>query len=332
MATSNNSSSNNSNSKKVTYRDCWLLFGNVNDVGWTHIHNAARKEIHSYLRQNYPNVDFQSMATPSTFFLSEEERHKLLVDHYIREKQCDYIFASSNGILNGRDIEYAETFPNVSFGRMLDPPQTGPNIPPNLVDFGTDWFPSSFTAGAVAASLLELKEDGNNSTSAASTAPSCAGFINAFEHAGGAWAHVTGFALGYHWRWKQQHPNSADVPKVHVVTMNSYYQPDAEVIAARQLVEQFGCTVITKHTDPNVSGGGGGSEIFHLTSETANDNFLFAFLSSYSALIIIIILLHISVPMTANTCVIYLGRGSVHLRIEPKWWQSARCGFHFPVH
>ena len=244
MNSSDNSAGTNSN--RATFRDCWLLFGNVNDIGWTHAHNAARKEIHLYLRNKYRSitmgngevdlvVDFESIATPDTFFMSEEERHKLIVEEYIREKQCDFIFASSDGILNNRDIEYAKTYPNVSFGRMLVPPQFD-NKPPNLVDFWTDWFPSSFVAGAVAASLNNAK----NRTS-------CAGFINAFEKAANAWTHVTGFSMGY--QWMNQDPLS----KVHVVTMNSYYQPGAEIVAARQLIEQKGCDVIAKHTDPNVS-------------------------------------------------------------------------------
>ena len=53
------------------FRDCWLLFGNVDDVGWTHAHNVARRDIHLYLREKYPESDFESIATPNTFFMTE---------------------------------------------------------------------------------------------------------------------------------------------------------------------------------------------------------------------------------------------------------------------
>jgi len=220
--------------EEITFRDCWLLFGNVDDYGWTHTHNIARKDINLYLREKYPFAKFESLATPNTFFMSTEERHSL-IQLYIEKEHCDFIFASSKEILNDRDIEYAEAYPNVSFGRMLVPPQLT-NKPPNLVDYWTDWFPSSFVAGAVAA--VTTMHTGKSSSS-----NQCAGFINAFETAGDAWGHATGFAMGYRW----MNPNAT----VHVVTMNSYYDPNAEVLAAKELVEKKGCDVIGKHTDPN---------------------------------------------------------------------------------
>merc|ERR1711862_285939 len=103
---------------------------------------------------------------------------------------------------------------------------------PNLVDYWGDWFPSSFVSGAVAASLK------NNN---------CTGYINAFEDKSDTWGHVTGYALGYQWyKQKMKHTGT-----MHVVTMNSYYQPHVEVVAAQELVQQKGCNVIGKHTDPN---------------------------------------------------------------------------------
>jgi len=227
----------------LTFRDCWLLFGNVDDVGWTHAHNSARKAINKYLREKYTNVVFESFATPNTFFMSEKEREDLIKE-YIQNLRCDYIWSSSGPILNGNDIKYANEFTNISWS-------TFPNTdtvnfdedgtkPLNLVEFWARWLKPGFITGAVAASLL-LDDDGT---------PSCAGFINAFE-AASPWEHVTGFALGYHWYMKKQNVTRNGGGAVHVVTMNSYYSPETEVVAAQQLIEKMGCRLIVTHTDPN---------------------------------------------------------------------------------
>lgn len=45
--------------------------------------------------------------------------------------------------------------------------------------------------------------------------------------------------------------NSTAVAAVHVITMNNYHQPRGEQLAAEQLVETKGCSVVARHTDPN---------------------------------------------------------------------------------
>jgi len=67
--------------------------------------------------------------------------------------------------------------------------------------------------------------------------------MTAFELSATAWEHTMGFAVGYHWLKPHQ--------EVHIVTMDSYYPPEAEVIAAQQLIEKMGCDVLGRHTDPN---------------------------------------------------------------------------------
>jgi hypothetical protein len=225
-----------------TYRDCWLLFGDVDDLGWTHAHNQARKQIHTYMRSKYGsssdspsgsesessssslnntssiNWKFESLAIPNTFFMSNEERHTLIIERLIKKEKCNFIFASSKYILNNRDYDYANTYPNISWGRKLTPPDLSINKPSNLIDYWTDWFSSAFIAGSVVAATT--------TTTATNTTQPCAGFINAYEKDhGDSWGHTTGFTMGYQW-WQQQNFNYANSRKlVHVVTMNSYFNP-----------------------------------------------------------------------------------------------------------
>ena len=209
----------------MTFRDCWLLFGGVDDVGWTHATNLGRLEINQHLRNKYPQDTFETVAYPNTFFMSEADR-EVLINQTIADG-CNFIVAGSDNILNGKHNEYAQEFPNISFARFTAAPDLEDKNPINLVEFGGDWLSPSFVAGAVAAT----------------TSSTCAGFINALETAQSTWAHAMGFALGYHWIKPDQ--------QVNIVTMDSYFNPDAEVVAAQQLVQLKGCDVIGRHTDPN---------------------------------------------------------------------------------
>jgi len=68
----------------------------------------------------------------------------------------------------------------------------------------------------------------------------------------GPWEHAMGFALGYHYYiTSNNNNNNSDNNNIHIVTMDSYYRPNAEVVAAQQIIQKKGCTVISKHTDPN---------------------------------------------------------------------------------
>jgi class 3 adenylate cyclase/basic membrane lipoprotein Med (substrate-binding protein (PBP1-ABC) superfamily) len=135
------------------------------------------------------------------------------------------IFSSSAGLLD--EIAYAVEYPNISFVRAAGPVLSGENLPPNLAEHSIDWFDAAFVLGAVAGAVSNT----------------CAGFISAFEHRQSTWGHAMGFALGYQWVKPQQ--------PIHLITMDSYFNPEAEVMAARQLVEQTNCDVIGRHTDPN---------------------------------------------------------------------------------
>ena len=210
----------------IKFRDCWLLFGGVDDVGFTHATNKARLEIYHYLIDKYPNITFESIAYQNTFFMSELER-EAIINQSISDR-CNFIYGASMGIFNDREVEYATMFPNISFGYFTDIVRVYPDIPPNLIEYGNlNWFDSGFVAGAVAAS----------------TSQTCSMFMTAFELSATAWEHTMGFAIGYHWLKPHQ--------EVHIVTMDSYYRPEAEVIAAQQLIEKTGCDVLGRHTDPN---------------------------------------------------------------------------------
>ena len=95
----------------LTFRDCWFLFGGVNDIGYSHANNLARLDIHRQLRTKYPNHTIESVAFPGTFFLTDEDREQLINQSLM---ECDLIIATSDGLLNNRHLEYAANFPNVS--------------------------------------------------------------------------------------------------------------------------------------------------------------------------------------------------------------------------
>jgi len=203
-----------------------LLFGTVDDVGWTHATNLGRLTLNRHLRAKFGDDTFETVAYPGAFFMSEADR-EVLINSTIRD-ECNFILAGSDNILNNKHVEYALEFPNVSFTRFSGANNLNVDkLPMNLVEYEGNWLDPSFVAGAVAAS----------------TSHKCAGFINALESARSAWGHATGFALGYHWVKSHQ--------DVHIITMDSYYNPDAEQLAAQLLIESKGCDVIGRHTDPN---------------------------------------------------------------------------------
>jgi class 3 adenylate cyclase/basic membrane lipoprotein Med (substrate-binding protein (PBP1-ABC) superfamily) len=184
--------------------------------------NLGRLQINRYLSDTYKEHSFESIAYPGVFFMDEEPRARL-VNQTIADG-CDLIFSSSAGLMD--EVAYALEFPNISFVRGSGAHLTG-NLPPNLVENSFDWFKAAFVMGAVAGAVSET----------------CAGFINAFEHRRSTWAHAMGFTLGYQ--------RSKPLQPVYIVTMDNYFNPEAEVLAARQLIEQKDCDVIVHHTDPN---------------------------------------------------------------------------------
>ena len=211
------------NVNSIVYRDCWLLFGDLNDIGYTHSMNLGRLETNRHLVEKYPGHTFESTAYPSVFFKPKDDRIKL-VNQSIGDG-CNLIVASSAGLFD--DLAYAREFPNITWVAGQGQSETSDDEPKNLVHFGIDWFSAAFVSGVVAASVSE----------------SCGAFIAAYEKPRAPWNHGMGFALGY--RWLKPHQ------QVHLVTMDSYYNPNSEVLAARQLVERLGCDVVGRHTDPN---------------------------------------------------------------------------------
>lgn len=206
----------------IVFRDCWLLFGTLDDIGYSHSTNLGRRAINRYLREKYPDHQFDSIAYPGVFFMDPTDR-EILVNQTIAD-ECNLIFASSAGLFD--EYAYALEYPNVSFvgtsGVVVQE-----NLPPNLVEEKLDWFSAAFVMGAVAATFSKT----------------CGGFINAFEDRKSTWEHSMGFALGY----RHLKPNQ----DFYIITMDNYFNPDAEVMAARQLIEQKNCDVLGRHTDPN---------------------------------------------------------------------------------
>lgn len=211
--------------------DCWLLFGSLDDIGYTHSMNLGRLTINRALRAKYMNessVTFESIAYPGVFFMPAEER-QAIVNASIAQG-CNVIVASSAGLFD--DLQYAREFPNITFiaGSGQQDLSGEHDIPTNLVHYGIDWFSASFVSGVVAASFSQT----------------CGVFITSFMHPQSAWNHAMGFTLGYHWLKPNQ--------QVHVVTMDSYFRPDSEVLAAQQFVASdsvWQCDVLGRHTDPN---------------------------------------------------------------------------------
>lgn len=223
------------------FRDCWLLFGGVDDIGYSHSMNLGRLQVNRHLQQTLSTSNNDTTTTPilleskayhGVFFMPPDER-ELLVNQTIQDG-CHLIVTSSAGLLD--EYAYARAYPNISFVGAGGTAPPGTPLPPNLVEYQLDWFSAAFVSGAVAAAVTQR----------------CAGFITAFEDRSSTWSHTMGFVLGYQW-WRRRHPptNNNNSTDVHVVTMNSYFSPIGEKLAAQQLVESKGCDVIARHTDPN---------------------------------------------------------------------------------
>ena len=215
--------------QQAMFRDCWFLAGSVDAIGYSHSLNLGRLAVHRHLRETYTasNTKFESVAYQDVAGRQLDER-KRLFDQAIRES-CTVIVMATADLVGEEVMSYVEQFPNITFVGPWD--STFPPTQENIATFHLNWFPASFVAGAVAASVSKT----------------CGGFLTTISHQGAvdssAWSNAMGFVLGYQWQESRTVNKEEDVTAqsnktLHVVTMEAAIQGQGQVQAARLLIDQ----------------------------------------------------------------------------------------------
>ncbi|CUI14941.1 bacterial-type basic membrane lipoprotein, putative [Bodo saltans] len=211
------------NSTQQTVHLCYLYFGVITDLGWTYSYNAGRLNVHDTLSLQYPNTTFKSTFTENMVTMTSDEMHDVIVGYVT--SGCDIILSNNAMLMNGEDDVFAASYPNVSF-ILLDEYRMTDYTYPNRIYIAGD-----FTGGYYAAGVA-----------AGHQAKTCIGFLAAWSmelDPTNAWA---GFLLGVR-------SVNTTLP-VHVVPKGSWADPLGDLIVVDAYVDQLGCDVIGRYSDP----------------------------------------------------------------------------------
>ena len=213
---------------------CTLLYGNVDDLGFSYSTNVGRLQTIANLRRRFPLVEIDTQAFPNGFFDYPTAADKRRLEADIVSSGCTIVITTGcffclDGTFtpHAQWNERARRFPNITWMVMWeDVAALRSRNHSNLVFFAMDQTPAYFLAGVAAATQ----------------ARTCIGLNLPFEGARNGAEAGSGFLLGV------QYAN-ASMP-VHVVVMDDWYIPDKEIEAARIFTDVYGCEVVARYSDP----------------------------------------------------------------------------------
>jgi class 3 adenylate cyclase/basic membrane lipoprotein Med (substrate-binding protein (PBP1-ABC) superfamily) len=199
-------------------KTCYMLFGSLDDLGYTYAHNLGRLNAHKRLIQTYLDVNIESIVIPGAFFLDHAQVALDLV-----QRGCHVVHGTAPGFTDTM-LAFAAQFPNVTFS--LQNAFGVADGPPNLVLYASRTYNPWYIAGRVAAQTAKEKIC---FMAAWKDVPECASAVLAF---------VNGVV-----------DEGAPLGSVQVLPMQSWYGPPRETLAAKALHEQVGCDVVAQYTD-----------------------------------------------------------------------------------
>jgi basic membrane lipoprotein Med (substrate-binding protein (PBP1-ABC) superfamily) len=213
---------------------CFLMFANVDDLGWSFSVNVGRLRAKSRLEALYPATTFDTQTIPNMGFAYPTVADKEAAWQFLMNEQCNVIVSIGccylEAVVWNRTLieQRAAAYPNITFIMMWDDQQALESslTLPNLVFFIVDQTSAYFLAGVAAATQ----------------ASTCTGMMVPFAWNRNSHDAASGFALGV------QYVN-ASMP-VHVVEMQSFYAPDMEILVTGLLEDRYGCEVTARYSDP----------------------------------------------------------------------------------
>uniref|UniRef100_A0A7S1QMF1 Guanylate cyclase domain-containing protein n=1 Tax=Neobodo designis TaxID=312471 RepID=A0A7S1QMF1_NEODS len=204
-----------------TITTCYLLFGSLDDLGYTYSHNLGRITAHKRLSVRFPNTEIRSVSQPGAFFMNHSEVLQGFVD-----RGCSVIHATASGFADSIR-PFVFRYPNITFSIQNGFWQLP--YAPNIVNYAARNYKPWYVAGRVAGR----------------EARTAVGFIAAWAHEGEVISAVNAFADGV---WAE----NPTLP-VHVVPTQAWWSPPKELLAVRMLRESLGCDVVGQYTDSFVA-------------------------------------------------------------------------------
>jgi len=204
-------------------KTCYMLFGPLSDLGYSFAHNLARTEAHRRLLAERPALELSSRYVESAFFAPD--RGAQVVQGFVDEG-CAVVHATAPGFADAVR-PFVARYPNVTFS--LQNAFNAPSWQPaNLVAYGSRSYRQWYVAGVAA---------GSHSVTGA------VGFVAAHTDIPEVAAAVAAFNVGVH----RSNPSA----QVHVLEVGSWFDPETDRSAARELHEVLDCDVVAHFGDSN---------------------------------------------------------------------------------
>jgi class 3 adenylate cyclase/basic membrane lipoprotein Med (substrate-binding protein (PBP1-ABC) superfamily) len=201
---------------------CYMLFGPLTDLGYTYAHNLGRITSHKALSERFPGTEIVSVSQPGAFFMN----HTTVIAGMI-QRGCAVIHATAPGFTDSIR-PFVLAFPNVTFtvqnGWFQMP------YAPNVVNYAARSYQPWFVAGRTAGKEARRR----------------VGFLAAWVNVAEVLSAVNAFIAGV------AAENPALLP-VHVLSTESWYDPDRERVAVAALHELADCDVVAQYTDSFVA-------------------------------------------------------------------------------
>ena len=217
-------------------RTCYLMFGPISDLGYTFSHNKGRMAAHKRFSLDFPNITLESRYVQFAGFQTPEKQ--TAITQAFVDTGCEVIHGTYDtySILK----PFVEKYPNITFSTGAGggggwPHQPGIKYHPNLVRFERRSYQKWYQAGIVAAM----------------TRKRCIGWIPSWMNHRTHWSvvmnhyapmsSVSAFVLGV----QSILPNET----VHILSVESWYDPDRAAVAAEALHKGLGCDILFQYSD-----------------------------------------------------------------------------------
>ena len=204
----------------------------MSDLGYTFAHNVGRLALHEELQRTHPEIEWDSAYVENVFF-----QHNSTQVLYDFAEQCDMVFSCSDATMTTENLwAVSKLYPEVIFvvgsGSRHSQHEPvgwvpiGQKVPRNVKFYDLFTHPTWYRAGAIAAAQSSTNK---------------IAFITAWSEEPTCAQAVTSWKLG-------AQLIKPDI-ELHVVSLDAWYDPPAELAAAALLYEHIGCDVLAHYTD-----------------------------------------------------------------------------------
>jgi basic membrane protein A len=202
-------------------KTCYLMFGPINDGGYTFQHNAGRRVAHDMFSSAFPIDSEEIPYEPAANF----KDHRRVMQKYV-DKGCDIIVAGGAPFID-TIIDFTRAYRNVTWA--LQNAFAMESTEPDLIVYGTRSYEPYFALGVAAA--MEARR--------------CIAIVVAYDDDAQVVAPTNALQLGI-----RSVLGTSSLGRLHVIPVQAWYDPEADRAAARAIFDNLGCDVMGHYTDP----------------------------------------------------------------------------------